>query len=229
MSINLLPPFMWTDGTSDRIPEQVFVPGTPNFLPQAGTNTRTIVGADGNSYVVADATVNPRGAKNIVWSSEGYTGVNFKTPVAPLTAAQKKASGNQATNAGSGVILDTSAYSNLLLMINVSAFTGGTSPSIQFEYDVLDDTATPVSFALWKPAALSVAGALFVGIGAGMAFAQGASAPSTAATGFGAIAAPSGWTYYSIALPVAPNGQFAWTVTGSPTAITWTAWIYGLH
>lgn len=227
--MNQLPAFMWSDATSDRIPEQVYLPGVPDFLPRAGANTRTITGADGNTYTVADATVNPRGAKNIVWSSEGYTGSNFATPVAALTAAQKKASGNQATNAGSGAILDCSAYSNLLLMINVSAFTGGTSPTIQFEFDMLDDTATPVSLALWKPTALSAAGSQLVGIGTGMAFAQAASAPSTAATGFGAVAAPSGWTFYPIALPVGPNGQFAWTVTGSPTAITWTAWIYGLH
>lgn len=229
MSINQLPAFMWSDATTDRIPEQVYLPGVPDFIPRAGANTRTITGADGNTYTVADATVNPRGAKNIVWSSEGYTGTNFATPVGALTAAQKKASGSQVTNAGTGAVLDCSAYRSLLLMVNLASFTGGTSPTIQFEYDVLDDTATPVSLALWKPAALSAAGSLYVGIGAGMAFAQASSAPSTAATGFGAIAAPSSWTYYSIPLPVGPNGQFAWTVTGAPTAIAWTAWIYGLN
>lgn len=229
MSINQLPAFMWTDTTTDRVPEQVFLPGVPDFLPQAGANSRTITGADGNTYTVADATVNPRGAKNIVWSSEGYTGTNYQTAVPALTAAQKKASGSQVTNAGTGAILNCSAYRGLLLMVNLASFTGGTSPSIQFEFDLLDDSSSPVSLALWKPTALTAAGAALVGIGTGMGFAQAASAPSTAATGFGAIAAPSGWTYYSIPLPVGPNGQFAWTVTGAPTAIAWTAWIYGLN
>ena len=224
------PYIMGSDATTDRIPTQVDVPGSTSFANRAGTNLRTIIGADGNSYQVADASVTQRGQKNIVWSSEGFTSqLNAATPVPALTAAQKRATGNQATNVGANAILDCSPYRNLLLMINLASFTGGTSPTIQFEFDYLDDTGTPVSLALWKPTALSAAGAALVAIGPGLAFAQAAAAPSTAAAGFGAITAPSPWTYYPIPLPVAPNGQFAWTVAGAPTAIAWTAWIYGIN
>jgi hypothetical protein len=36
-------------------------------------------------------------------------------------------------------------------------------------------------------------------------------------------------TYYAIPLEFLPNGTIQWTVTGTPTAIAWTAFIYGKY
>lgn len=233
--MNKRPYFLYYDGTADvPITDQVDHPTTLEFLPGAGANRRTIAGSDGNVYVVADRTVVPRGNKSIIWSSEGYTTNGVSIPA--LTTAQKKANGSAATNINAAIsagnvpsgmtvptTLDFSPYRNLTLMLNLSALTG---TSIQFEIDMLDDSGTPVSLALWKPAALTGAASVLVSIGPGVAFPQAATAPSTAATGFGAIAAPSGWTYYSIPLSFPPNGSFAWTVS-SVTATSWTAFLYG--
>lgn len=226
--MNKRPYTVYFDASADiPIQQQVDDPANLRFVPQAGANARSITGLDGNTYVVMDETVNPRGTKALIWSSEGYT-TNGNT-ITALTANQKKATGNQATNIGAGAVLDFSAYRNLLLVANLVSFTGGSSPTIQYEIDVQDDTGTPVSIALWKPAALSAAATAYVAIGMGLPFTQAASAPNTAASGFAAVAAPSGVTYYSIPLPFTPQGQFAWTVTGAPTAIVWSANLYGIY
>lgn len=220
------PYFQGFDGTADEVPLQVDSPQNLAFAAVAGTNYRTILGADGNSYVVMDMGVTTRGMKNVIWSSEGYV-TPLGVTVNALTAAQKKATGNQATNIGGTAILDFSPYKTVGIMINVSTFTGGTS--IQFELDYLDDSASAVNLALWKPAALTGTGAYFTSIGPGMAFAEAATAPATASTGFNAITVPSGWTYTSIPLALMPNAQFAWTIVGTFTALAWTAWIYGMN
>jgi hypothetical protein len=241
--MNKRPYLMWYDGSGDLpVQQQVDDPLHLQFAPQAATSPRSILGSDGNSYTVADGAVNVRGAKNIVWSSEGYSSLGNSITgglaVPPLSANQKKATGSllSATTGNQGTLfgatpppLDFSAYRSLVLMVNVVSLTGGSSPSIQFELDFQDDTATPVSFPIWKPTALSAAGSLLVMIGASVPFAQAAAAPSLAPTNFGVIAVPSGWTYYPLPFPVLPNGNFQWTVTGAPTAIAWSTWIYGIN
>ena len=219
------------DNTLDiPLPQQVDDPINLSLVAAAATNRRTLAGGDSNLYDVADQAVAIRGTKSIIWSSEGYTHRGVTIPA--LTTAQKKATGSSATNIAGATppagftlptTLDFSPYRNLTLVINMSAISG---TSIQFELDTQDDSATPVVLALWKPTAITAPAATLTEVGPGLPFAQAASAPSTAATGFGAIAAPSGWTYYSIPISFLPTGSVAWTVV-SLTSISWTAWLYG--
>lgn len=227
------PYFQWFDGTLDiPIQAQVDDPAGLQFLPTAASNKRNIAGSDSNVYMVADHAVNPRGAKSVIWSSEAYTYNGVAVPA--LTVNQKKATGSSATNLGAATpptgmtlstTLDLSPYRNIVLAVNLSALTG---TSIQFELDMLDDSGTPVSLPIWKPAALTATGSLYVTAGPGVAFPQAAAAPSTAPTNYGAIAVPSGWTYYFLPMGLFPNGQFAWAVS-SVTAASWTAWLYGTY
>src|SRR5258708_6683671 len=128
---NKRPYFLGTDATTDVWPQQGDYPQGPRFINLAAVNPRTILGGDGGSYEVSDQTVSPRGSKNVIWSSEGYT-FNGNT-IAALSAAQKKVTGTHATNIGVAGALDFSPYRNLTLAINLTTFTGGTS--IQFELD----------------------------------------------------------------------------------------------
>lgn len=243
MGIQKRPYSQFYDASGDLpLGNQVDNPVLLETVPSFVANRRTVVGSDGNAYVVADQAISARGSKNVIWSSEGFTQNGISIPA--LTTNQKKANGTHATNyvtasatcvspsgqaLPSGVTLpaylDLSPYRNISIVLNLSAITG---TSLAFEFDVLDDTGTPVSIALHKPAAMTAAGSVLISIGPGVAFAQAAAAPSTAAAGFGAIAAPTGWTYYSYPLVVPPNGSFVWTVS-SVTAATWTAWIYGIN
>lgn len=192
-----VPEFMSMDGTDDRLPRQNYDPNS-GFSLQAAANFRTI-----NNRKVSDATVTHRGSKNLIWSSEGFT-VNNVTLQA-LTAAQKRASGNQNINLA-GAVLDLSPYKRLLILANLTGISGGSSPSLQFALNYLDDTTgTAGVFPIWTPSAMTATGVLSVGIGPGC-------------SGSGAVT-----------LPVGPNGQFTWTVSGGPTTLTWTAWIYGLN
>lgn len=219
------------DNTLDiPLPLQVDDPVGLQLLSAAAANKRTIAGGDANLYDVADQTVAVRGTKSIIWSSEGYTHRGVTVPA--LTTNQKKATGSSATNIAAAVpptgmtlptTLDFSPYKNLTLVINLSAITG---TSIQFELDTQDDSATPVSLALWKPAALTATASTLTMVGPGLAYPQAAAAPTAPATGFGAIAVPSGWTYYSIPLSFLPTGAVAWTVISLSVA-TWTAFLYG--
>lgn len=230
--------FLWTDSSSARNPAlQGDSPSTTEFLPIGVSNRRAInVGLATNpngAVYQGDLNVVPRNAKNIVWSSEGCTVGATNTQIVALTAAQKilATTGKSDLTAPGGGILDVSAFRNLVLMVNVASFTAGSSPSIQFELDLLDDTAvTPNSYALWKPAALTAAGSWIVSLGVGNGVLQAAAAPTAATTGFAALTnSISGLTIESIPLAFPPNARFAWTVTGTPTAISWQAFLYGIH
>lgn len=224
----------WFDNTLDiPVQAQVDDPAGLQFIPTAASNKRNIQGSDSNVYMVADHAMNPRGAKNIIWSSEGFSYNGVTIPA--VTTAAKKVTG-AATGTGSNfalatyvspmvapTVLDLSPYRSISIMINLSAITG---TSIQFEFDFLDDSGTAVTLPLFKPAALTSTASILVSIGPGVAFAQASAAPSTAAAGFGAISVPSGWTYYSYPVALVPNAAFAWTNV-STTACSWTAWIYG--
>lgn len=241
--MNKRPYLMWYDGSGDApIQQQVDDPQHLQFVPQGAANPRSILGADGLPYTVGDGTHTIRAAKNIIWSSEGYVsqGSSYTSGVTipALTANQKKATGS-AISASTGNIgtllgltpppLDFSAYRTIAVVTNVVSFAGGTSPSIQFELDVQDDTGTPVSFPLWKGAAATAAAGNFVALGANLMFPEAATAPAAAPTGFGLITVPASWTWTVIGLPFLPQGNFQWTVVSNPTAIVWSAWIYGIN
>lgn len=193
------------------------------FVTSGAQNRRALLNSNGQAYPVADMGVNPRGAKNIVWSSEGYiwNGVT----ISALTTNQKKATNSSTTtiattqtlpNVAPNAIslpttLDFSAYGGgLLLVVNLSAITG---TNIQFELDTIDDAGTPNVIPLWKPAAATAATSYLVMI-------------SPYATG----TAPtiSGWTVTNVPFSPGVQGKFAWTAS-SLTAVTWTAFIYGLN
>lgn len=217
-----------TDLDDRVLPGQSDSPENLAHYASHATNIHQVVGGDNLLYTVADPGSVPHGAKTILWSSEGFTyrGVKYSA----LTANQKKATGTSALNLATGVSaasqgalpagftlptqLDVSPYHNLVMMIAVTSFTGGTSPSIQFEFDSLDDVSpTPNSVALIKPAALTAAGNLYLALGY-----NAGTAPSL-----------SGWTASAVNFPFSPNGQIAWTVGGAPTAIAWTAFLYGMN
>lgn len=189
------------------------------FIPTGNANSRSLLSPDGNSYTVGDLTMASHNSKMLLWSSEGFT--RNGTAVAAVTATAKKASGT------SGV-LNLSMARTLSIFAVVTSFTGGSSPSLQFELDFLDDTpTTPVSLPIWKPVALTAAGNAFVSLGPGMGFPQAAAAADTPPTDFAAIVIPSGWIYTSIPLAILPQGQIKWTVTSTPSAIVWSLMLYG--
>ena len=242
---NKLNSFSEYDESGDvAIQNQGFDAVNNRLLVGALLNPRTFPNTlDGNSNPVnvGDPTVVERGAKSVVWSSEGYTTVGNYVPnglsVVAVTAAQKAATGTSSnTNiaAQTGIVaaqqqLDFSPYRQLLGILNLASFTGGTSPGITFELDMLDDSGTQVSFPLWNSGSLTAAAKVLLVVGPSIPFMQAAAAPATAPSNFTAFAAPSGWTIVPVPIPFAPQGLFKWTVTGSPTAIAWTAWLYGVR
>ncbi len=213
------------------IQTQLDNPLAEEFVTGAALNARSLVDAAGRVMRVGDQGVAPRGSKSIIWSSEGYNWNGITVPA--LTNAQKAASGSVATNINAaqpkgGISASTplafSYYRYLQLILVLSSFTGGTSPSIAFSLTFLDDAGTPNSLAIWNPAAATAAASYMVQVGPGMTV-----PPASAPTGYANAAVPSGWTVYSIPLLVAPNGNFSWTVTGAPTAVAWTACLYGQY
>lgn len=210
------------------VQSQLDSPATTEFLPPAASNRRAIVGADGNVYYVADESVTTRGAKNVVWSSEGFTLNGVTVPA--LSALQKRTTGSQNTSLAAATppsgftmptILDCSPYKALSLIVSLTAITG---TSIAFELDFQDDSTSPLSFAVWKPAALTAATSNYlISVGPGVGF-----PPGTIPTGYAAANVPTNWTYVPIPIALPPNAQFQWTATAL-TAVTWTAWVYGVN
>jgi hypothetical protein len=190
--------FMSADATSDRIPDQALDPWN-GFGRLSAANRRTV-----NGEIVAEAGTTHRGEKNILWSSEGWT-LASGIVVPALSAAQKRANGTHSTNVGGTTALDTRNYRALLLLVSLTAISGGSSPSIAYAVNFLDDSISPTAFPAWAPTALTAGANVLNAIGGG-----------DSATG-------------SVAIPVGPQSQFAWTVTGSPTTCTWTAWVYGIN
>jgi hypothetical protein len=211
---------------------QLDSPLTEEFVTIEAKNVRTLIDAQNRTYDVGDTAVSPKGTKHIVWSSEGFTYRGLAIPA--LTATQKKASGTIATNFGAAPshpsklvipsVLDFSLFRYLQLVVVFTSFTSGSTPSIQFELDFLDDTSTPNKFVVWNPAALTSAGSFLVDVGPGLSV-----PPASAPTGYANTTVPTGWTVYNIPYVVSPNGTFSWTVTGTPTAAVWTAWLYGQY
>jgi hypothetical protein len=207
------------DGSTARTVGNVIDdPAGNQFLTVGSANKRTIVSGSGQASLVGDATMNHRGAKNIVWSSEGYTynGV----AVTAVTVAAKKTTGASTVQTTTAPLpggftlpatLDFSAYSTLVLIVNLSAITG---TSIQFELDLIDDAPTPNVIAIWKPVALTAAGGYVVNLGL--------TATGTTPT------PPSGYTFTNIPMCPGAQGKFVWTNIAT-TVATWTAIIYGIN
>ncbi|MFL5623980.1 MAG: hypothetical protein ACJ788_00100 [Ktedonobacteraceae bacterium] len=214
---NKRPYFQWFDGTlSQPIQQQGDDPLNAQFVPYGVANQRALTGKDNNLYTVADMTTNNRGAKNIIWSSEGFNDNGVTIPA--LTANQKKATGSHIANAGGALgtvagSLDFSPYRALGVIAVLTSFTAGTTPSLQFEIDFIDDAGTPNVVPIWKPTAATTATSYITGIGQGL----------------GTVPTVTGFTVLSLDFPVLPNGQFQWTVVGGPTAIVWSAVLYGIN
>jgi hypothetical protein len=226
------------DSSSSLISGQLDSPETNEFTTQKAENVRSIIGPNKSLYHVGDAAVSPRGAKHIIWSSEGYSYRGANVPA--LTATQKWHTGLASTNTslatssnGSPLpptftvpaTLDFSPYRYLQLISVFTSIAGSSTPSLQFEIDFQDDTpTTPGKVAIWKPAALTAAVNSIVNIGPDLQYSL-ASTPAD----YTAPTALSGWTVYSIPTLVAPNGNIAWTTGGTVTGAVWTAWLYGMY
>ncbi len=148
----------WFDSTADiPVQSQASNPAGTRFDPIASANPRSILGADGLPYNIADFSVSPRGSKNIIWSSEGYqslgnnlanvpsggfgglgtivsvpntTALNNVT-IPALTATQKRTTGS-AISATTG---------------NIGTILGATPPALDFSpYRSLDAVITLSTF-----------------------------------------------------------------------------------
>lgn len=123
------------------------------------------------------------------------------------TTAYALAPGDQAaSNAGSS--FPTLGFNSLSLDINLTAFTGGTAPTITFFVERQGNDA--VWYRVWQSAAQNAAAKLPVTIGpqvptvaAGANVSQGVTAGLTA------------------------TARFGWSTTGTPTSVTFSASIVG--
>lgn len=207
--MNERPYALWYDySASNPITLQGDNPLNDEFLPIKAENRRALTDLNGLTYNVGDLAVAPHGTRTIVWSSEGYSFRGVTIPA--LTGAQKLATGKSGTT-NFNALLDLSAYKTLTMVTVLTSFTGGTTPTFQFELDALDDASTATVIPLYKSAAASVATSYYTALGAEQGL-----APTI--TGFTVVSVPVSFT---------PNGQVQWMVTGSPTAIAWTSFLYG--
>lgn len=248
--MNKRPYTMWFDNSADLpIPTQGDNPQNDQFVPISAQNIRTVYDSGAQPYTLAEMGINPRGAKNIIWSSEGYT-TDKGITVPALTTTQKKTTGSFATNFSTTLAtiggtalgslspaltaptsLDFSPYKNLVLVLNLASLTG---TSITFEVDMVDDAGTPNTIPYWKSAALSGATKYVVHLGTGIPLTQvetvtsGASIVTTVAGTDVLSATTIGWSMAAIPFPLLPQGNFQWTIS-SVTADAWTAILYGMN
>lgn len=110
-----------------------------------------------------------------------------------------------ADNAGDSV--DTTKISAMAVDVNVTAFTGGTSPSVTFFLDRLG--ADGAWYRVWTSGALSTTGQRSASIGDGM---TGGTVTAGVGTGPGAFPAT-----------LTTQARFGWTLAGAPTSITFSA------
>jgi hypothetical protein len=213
---NMRPYQQWYDGSTARTIGMVGDNPTNNEFLLIGTaNRRVQLGTNGQGYAIADLAVNNRGAKNIIWSSEGYTWNGV--PISAVTVANKKATGSSATQSTTSTlpssitvptVLDVSPYRAIVAVVSLLTITG---TSFQPEIDILDDAASVIP--VWKPTAATAGTNYYINIG----FEATGTAPTV-----------SGWTVTNI--PVSPGAQikFAWTNVAT-TVCTWTAYLYGIN
>lgn len=216
--MNIRPYQQWYDGSTARTIGMIGDNPTNNEFLLIGTaNRRVQLGTNNQAYAIGDLAVNNRGAKNIIWSSEGYiwNGITMSA----VTVANKKLTGSSATQSTtltlpSGLTvpttLDVSPYRAVVAVVSLLTITG---TSFQPEIDILDDAATPNVIPVWKPTAATAATNYYTNIGL--------EATGTAPT-------ITGWT--TTLIPVSPGAQikFAWTNVAT-TVCTWTAYLYGIN
>jgi hypothetical protein len=226
------PYFLVYDGTESLpLPNQSDDPVNTRFVPQGTANARTVWDSNQNPYTIGDGTVRPHAGKDIIWSSEGWTfrGLSINA----LTGTQKLTTNNQSANfvnapaLADQATLDFSPYNTLMLSLVFSSFTGGTSPAIVFELDSQDDAGTPNVYPLFVSSSITAASKNLIVVSRDAVFAQATSAPSTTIANATAFSVASGWNLIVVPLPFLPQGVFKWTVTGAPTAASWTAILYG--
>ena len=144
----------------------------------------------------------------LIWAVLGansFAGVGGGLPLPGAPGASTNAS-------GSSPLLDVSGYRELWVEVLLASFTGGVAPSFQPEWDAQDDAAAPNTLPLWTPAAATAATNWLWAAGMG---------------NNGAAPAIAGWTVASLNFPFGPFGRLKWTIAGAPTAVNWTAFVYG--
>jgi hypothetical protein len=110
--------------------------------------------------------------------------------------------------ADTGTSFSTKGFRELTLDINVTAFTGGTTPSITFFLERQGNDG--VWYRVWQSAAQSGAAKLPVTIGPGT--------PTVAAGANVSQGVTAGLT---------STARFGWSTTGTPTSVTFSASIVG--
>lgn len=143
--------------------------------------------------------------KRLVWSTNGNGLQQVGNNQGALAAAAMSAS-------GASQVIDVNGYRELFLEILLAGFTGGTTPSIQFEWDHVDDDSPANLIPLWKPAAASAAINYLTVL---------------SADGLGTAPTVTGWTLTHVPTSFGIAGRLAWTVAGAPTAVNWKAFLYG--
>ncbi len=141
----------------------------------------------------------------LVWSTNGSGLQQSGANSGAISAAALNAS-------GASQVIDVNGYSELFIEILLASFTGGTTPSIQFEWDHVDDDSPANLIPLWKPAAATAATSYLTVL---------------SANGLGTAPTITGWTATNVPTSFGIAGQLKWTVAGAPTAVSWKAFIYG--
>jgi hypothetical protein len=157
----------------------------------------------------------------LLWSTEGGGIYNSTDPIIGGLSTQAQGAVPAAKLNATGVseLMDLSDFSELLIFINLTGFTGGASPSFLPEWDLADDHASGAwtlagidLIPLWKPgAAVTTATKWLTWLGVG----QGV-APTIA-----------GYTTAVVPVGFANLGRLAWTIANAPTTVSWSAFIYG--
>lgn len=121
-------------------------------------NPRTVLGGDNFPYNVGDLPVAPRGAKNIIWSSEGYTTIGNNLAAAPSSGFGPQ--GNALTAAAPGIAIGgvtipaltanqkkTTGSAISATTGNIGTILGATPPPLDFSpYRSLDAVITLSTF-----------------------------------------------------------------------------------
>jgi hypothetical protein len=126
------------------------------------------------------------------------------TPFAPLLNDLLVNLPSEAQTAGSNVVFNTNQTTYAALDINITAFTGGTAPTVVFALDRLG--ADGVYYNIWSLSVGSPISFTF-DLGPGFAFAPGING-----------------TQHAV---FTTQARFRWSFTGSPTSVTFAASILG--
>lgn len=167
----------------------------------------TIITSFSNVRAVTQGTTNPATPPaTVVVLSDGEG--NLVGPTS-LSGAQNSltypALARTVPNVGDTVL--TTPFTALAVDLSITAFTGGTSPTVKFFLNRLG--ADGLWYPMWAPAVgLSAAGTVSVNVGPGQS---------------GTATATQIW----IPSVLTTQAQFGWTFTGSPTSVTFSASVVG--